>query len=100
MKEIIHLALRTEYSFKNVFGHLKETLTKYNIDGIIGVADDDNLYASSEIERFCNDNEDVDPIYGIRLKVCKNAFERVKPRGVFGREYILWNLTLFLKCLK
>lgn len=88
MKEIIHLALRTEYSFKNVYGHLKKTIDDYSENGIIGLADDENTHSFSEIERYCNGKEEIKTIFGIRLKVSHTAIEKIKPRGSFGREYL------------
>jgi len=103
MKKIVHLALRTGFSFKNVYGHLDETL-KYGYEtGYIGVADLASTHSHPMIEQRLNDFssykvaasqfgrekiENIKPIYSVRLTVVKDATERVKPRGQFGCEYI------------
>jgi len=87
MKNIIHLALKTGFTFKNVYGHLDETL-KYGIEEkAIGIADIGNTFSHPLIEKKCKALE-IKPIYSVRLTVVENASDKVKPRGQFGYEYI------------
>lgn len=87
MKTIIHLALKTGYSFRQVFGHI-EQMMDYNNEGYIGISDSGNTFSQYEIEMLCKDNKELKPIYGVRLTVVKNGTTQVKPRGQFGCEYI------------
>lgn len=87
MKKIIHLALRTGYSFRQVFGHIEKTLEFAN-ENIIGIADTGNTFSQYEIEKACKKNKSLKPIYGVRLNVVKDGTQQVKPRGQFGPEYI------------
>jgi len=104
MKKIVHLALRTGYSFKKVYGHLDEILKYGSETGYIGVSDLGVTHSHPTIEQRLNDFssyktaasqfgrekiENIKPIYSVRLTVVKDATERVKPRGQFGCEYIL-----------
>ena len=82
MKQIIHLALRTGFSFRAVYGHLEKTIS-YNQKGFIGVADIGNTFSHYELEITSGKNEKINPIYGVRLGVVKNATEEIKPRGQF-----------------
>jgi DNA polymerase III alpha subunit len=84
-KEIIHLALKTGYTFKNVYGHISKTVEKEN--GSVGIADSANTFAHYYLEKEVK-GKPIKPIYGVRLTVVDDATEKVKPRGQFGYEYI------------
>jgi len=86
-KEIIHVALRTGYSFKSVYGHLVDTIDKSH-NGFVGVADIGNTFAHAKLFKMSETTEGLTPIYGVRLTVVLDAVERVKPRGQFGKEHI------------
>jgi len=86
-KEMINLALKSGYSFKQVFGHLKDVIEKGIQNNTIGIADAGNTFAFYELETLCK-KQKIKPIYGIRLTVVKDATKEVKPRGQFGCEYI------------
>lgn len=91
MKEMIHLALKTGYSFRQVFGHIDKTM-EFHREGAIGIADLTNTFSHYEIEMACKEKnkekEILKPIYGVRLNVVEHGGEKVKPRGQFGPEYI------------
>ncbi len=87
MKNIIHLGLKTGYSFREVFGHLDKTL-EYTNENVIGCADMANTFVHYYLEKEANDNEELKVIFGVRLKVVKDGTQKVKPRGQFGPEYI------------
>jgi len=85
--EIIHIALRTGYSFKKVYGDL-DNLFKYKNGQSIGFADDGNTFSHPIIAKKVSKEKSLKPLYGVRLTVVTDATERVKPRGQFGFEYI------------
>ncbi|MCH9735887.1 MAG: DNA polymerase III subunit alpha [Actinomycetia bacterium] len=87
MKNMIHLALKTGYSFREVYGHLDKTL-EYKNENIIGCADLSNTFVHYYLEKESNKDEDLKVIFGVRLNVVKNGSEKVKPRGQFGPQYI------------
>lgn len=100
-KEMVHIALRTGFTFKRVFGHLDRTIQFGAATGYIGIADIGSTHAHPMLEQRCNEIlnkkataiglkkvENVKPIYGVRLTVVEDATERVPPRGQFGSEYI------------
>jgi len=85
--EIIHVALRTGYSFKKVYGHLKDTISASH-NGFVGVADVGNTFAHAKLFKLSKTTEGLSPLYGVRLTVVLDAEEKVKPRGQFGKEHI------------
>ena len=85
--EIIHIALRTGYSFKKVYGDL-DNLFAYKTGEYIGFADEGNCFSHPIIAKKVSKEKEFKPLYGIRLTVVPDATERVKPRGQFGHEYI------------
>ena len=87
MKEIIHLALRTGFSFKSVYGHPDEILSYGLENKVIGTADSGNTFMHPIAEKKCAEIG-IKFIYAVRLTVVENASEKVKPRGQFGCEYI------------
>jgi len=87
MKNIIHLGLKTGYSFREVFGHLNKTLS-YTNENTIGCADMSNTFVHYYLEKEKSKDEELKIIFGIRLTVVKDGTQKVKPRGQFGPEYI------------
>lgn len=79
---LIHLTLKTEYSFKKVFGKLADLVTEGS--GAIGVADINNTFAHVYLEQLCAKNK-VKPIFGARIEVFKSTSEKVRNHGP---EYI------------
>lgn len=83
---MIHLALRTEYSFRSCFGHIKETVEFHNGQGVVGIADDNNTYGHVQFEKACKE-KGIKPIFGVRLKVVRGVDERAR-RRLPGPRYI------------
>jgi DNA polymerase III alpha subunit len=86
-KEIIHLALRSGYSFKHVYGHLEKIISYGENTGAIGISDIGNTFCHPLLEKSCKE-KNIKPIYSVRLTVVNDAAEKVKPSGQFGCEYI------------
>jgi len=84
---MMHLTLKSEYSFGQCFGYLKSLHDNYSSDGVIGIADT-NTFSFYKLEQMCK-KSGVKPIYGYRCTVVNNATQKVKPRGQFGKEYII-----------
>lgn len=84
MKPIINLALRSEYSFKQTFGKVAD-MKNHVVDGYVGVADINNTFAHAIMEKNFQDT-DVQPIFGVRIDVVKECYNRV--RGASGPRYI------------
>lgn len=82
---MINLSLKSEYSFKKVFGKVEDVLEHNNGQKYIGIADHNNTFAHGYLEKYCKDN-DMKPIFGVRIEVVKNAEDRV--RGRFGPTYL------------
>lgn len=85
MKPLVNLALRTEFSFRQTFGHISEILKHENGTGHIGVADFNNTYAHIYLEKMCKE-KGLNPIFGVRLEVVNGA--RKKIRGKCGPFYL------------
>jgi DNA polymerase III alpha subunit len=80
---VIHLALRTEYSFKQCYGFIKDLVEVAKGDAI-GIADNNNTYGHIQHHRACR-KEGIKPILGVRLMVIDRPIEKKK---VFGPVYI------------
>jgi DNA polymerase III alpha subunit len=80
---MIHLALRSEYSFKKVYGFV-ENLANYSGGATVGIADDNNTFGHVAHHRSCK-SANVKPILGVRLMVCDKPIEKKK---TFGPRYI------------
>ena len=80
---MIHLALRTEFSFKKCYGFIKDIVHHSN-DFAIGVADDSNTFAHLGHHKACK-TEGVKAILGVRLMVIDKPIEKTK---LFGPVYI------------
>lgn len=81
--ELINLALRSEYSFKQTFGFAKELPSLGKT--AIGIADINNTFGHAPLEKACN-KAGIKPIYGVRLTVMLKPLEKV--RGMSGPTYI------------
>ena len=66
MKEIIHLALRTGFSFKSVYGHPDEILSYGLENKVIGTADSGNTFMHPIAEKKCAEIG-IKFIYAVRL---------------------------------
>lgn len=64
---MIHLALKTEYSFKQSFLPI-EDIHKYVFDGRVGIADTNNTFGHIPLMKEA-EKHDFKPIYGVRLHV-------------------------------
>lgn len=82
-----HLTLRSEYSFKQTFSFLQEIHDNYSHNNVIGIADTNTL-GFYKLYELCK-NSGKKAIYGLRISVVKDATEKVKPRGQFGKPYII-----------
>lgn len=85
MKEMINLALRTEFSFQKTYGFIEDVIKTDN--EYIGIADINNTFSHFYLNKLCKE-QDKKPIFGVRLMVVKTPEERIPPRGQFGPEYI------------
>lgn len=85
--EMINLALKTGFSFKETFLDIKNILHYENGTGTIGIADSDGSFGFYFLEKLLK-KTDIKPIYGVRIKVVKDGTIKVPPRGQFGCEYI------------
>jgi len=84
---MIHIALKSEYSFGQCYGFLDKLHNEYSNDGAIGIADF-NTFSIYKLRKLC-DKSNQKPIFGYRVNVVKDATEKVKPRGQFGIEYVI-----------
>lgn len=80
---MLHLALKTEFSFKETFGRVSDIVDHVNAP-FIGVADSNNTFAHIALETACKDSK-TKPIYGVRLMVVETI---KKDRWNTGPEYI------------
>jgi DNA polymerase III alpha subunit len=88
MKKILHIALRTGFSFREVFQH-PHRVFEYAVDGVVGCADMGNTFCHHELDLLMKEDEKKKALYGVRLTVVRDATERDKDtRGQCGPEYI------------
>lgn len=78
----INIALKTEYSFKNCFLHMKD-IHKYVIDGVVGVADLDNTFAHIPLAKEA-EKHGFKPIYGVRLRVSEEGNRKRQTGQVYS----------------
>jgi DNA polymerase III alpha subunit len=71
---MIHLALQTEFSFKQSFLHMKD-IHKYVVDGYVGIADQNNTFGHIPLLKEAN-KHGFKPIFGVRLHVVKDSSEQ------------------------
>lgn len=84
---MIHLALRTGYTFKHVYGHIDKVISFAGDQKVIGIADVANTFAHAGLEQKCKE-AGIKSIFGVRINVVNNGALKVAPRGQFGPEYI------------
>lgn len=86
MKQIVNLALRTEFSFRQTYGSLDEDFVKTfsNENGTIGFADFNNTFSHVIGAKVCK-KLNLKPIFGVRLEVLKEP--RLRERGKSGPIY-------------
>jgi len=82
-----HLTLRTEYSFKQCFGFMQELHDDYTYNGVIGIADYNTL-GFYKLYEICKKSGNK-AIYGLRVTVVEDATVKIKPRGQWGKPYII-----------
>lgn len=86
MKEMINIALTSEYNFQKTFAHMPELV--HSQGKVIGIADNDNTFSHYPLYEEC-EKQSKKPIYGVRVMAVKSPEERVRPRGQWGPTYIL-----------
>jgi len=77
---MIHLALRTEYSFGKVFGKIEDIVELGKKTGVVGIADINNTYGFAKFDKLCR-AANVKPIFGVRLTVIDDLAEKRRPAG-------------------
>jgi len=82
-----HITLKSEYSFKQTFSFLQELHDDYSHNGVVGIADTTTL-GFYKLYEMCK-KSGKKAIYGFRCSVVEDATIKVKPRGQFGKEYII-----------
>jgi len=70
---MIHLALKSEYSFKKALLPISE-VHKYVVDGYVGIADINNTYGHVSLQLEAK-KHGFTPIYGVRLPVVKDGWK-------------------------
>ena len=96
MKEMINLALQSEYTFKKCFGFVSKAI-QHAQGGYIGVADVNNTYSHAMLEKACKKHNGpltevkslIKPIYGVRILVTPDVNKKIEgQRGFNGHKYI------------
>ncbi len=86
MMELINLALRTEFSFRKTFQHIKKITDGQKI--AVGIADLSNTFGHVKLEQECK-KAGIKPIFGVRLMVVPEPKDRPKgQQGNYGPWYI------------
>lgn len=85
MKQMIHLALRTEYTFKKTYGYI-DNIHEYARGGAVGIADINNTFGHVKLEQLSK-KHGFKPIYGVRLMVVKDPTLKGRQR-YHGPYYI------------
>lgn len=86
MKDMLDIALRTEYSFKQTFGPIESLAEDRDV---IGIADINNTYGHVKLHNICMSKNGKKPLFGVRLMVVVDPAHRIKgQQGLFGPEYI------------
>lgn len=82
---MINLALRTEYSFQEAFGKMKDICASQK--EVVSIADN-NTFGFYKLQKFCK-QQSKKPLFGLRVMVVKDKTIRVDPRGQYGPWHIL-----------
>jgi len=87
MRQMVNLALRSEYSFKSkhTYGRISDLLKHTNDTGLLGIGDVNGTYGFIQFEVACKE-AGVKPIYSVRLMVMED--KNKKERKASGPEYI------------
>ena len=64
---MIHLGLRSEYSFKGCYGYVQD-LVNFADQGMVGIADVGNTFGHVQFSKACK-SADVKPIFGVKINV-------------------------------
>ena len=78
---MIHLSLRTEFTFRNCFGKFDEVINKVCKSEAIGLADEYNTFAHAKLHFKCKEIN-IKPIYGVRLRVVENVEAEYRQVGI------------------
>lgn len=81
---MINLALRSEFSFRQTYGKVKDLCAAYGNAGALGFADINNTFAHTYLQKEADKNG-FKPIFGVRLEVLEKLG---KVRGECGPFYI------------
>lgn len=83
---MIHLALKTEYSFKQAYGFVSD-IYKYGSDGAVGVGDINSTFSHVNLDKVCKEHK-IKPIFSVRLMVVDDLDFRDGRKRIYGPEYI------------
>lgn len=78
---LVNIALKTEYSFKDCFLHMRD-IKHYVLNGYVGVADKDNTFGHIPLQKEA-DKHGFNPIFGVRLRVSTAGNERKQSGTVY-----------------
>lgn len=84
-KPIVNFCMRSEFSFKQTFGRVKELAPFENGTGYLGIADINNTFSHTKLRNLAKEHG-LKPIYAVRLEVI--ADEHLRSRGVYGPVHI------------
>ena len=90
---MLHLTLKSEYSFGQCYGFLERLHDEFSNENVIGIADN-NTFSFFKLKKLC-DKSSKKPVFGYRVNVVKDATLKIKPRGQFGSEYIIIAKNVF-----
>jgi len=76
-----NLALKTEYSFRQCFLHMKD-IHHFALNGVVGVADYDNTFAHIPLLREAR-KHNFKPVFGVRLRVSRDDTARYQTGQVY-----------------
>lgn len=85
MKELINLALKSEYSFKQAYGFVS-SMYKYGKD-VVGIADINSTFSHVNLDKVCREHN-MKPIFGVRIMVIDDLNFRDGRKRIYGPEYI------------
>jgi len=66
--------IRTEYSFKQCFGHLDKMVDMCEDDSLC-IADNDNTYGHIQFSKACK-KKGIKPVFGVRIRYTINPKQR------------------------
>jgi len=77
---MIHLGVRTEYSFGKAYAHIKDIAELPQEHSAIGIADDNSTFGHVQLYKLCK-KRNVKPILGVRLQVISENIPKQKQWG-------------------